>query len=308
MQRLVRQRLVPVTIILLLALAACGDDEADDGAAMTGDQGLDVCSLVSDATVEKVQASSVDAQGKPVEVLMTGAELFVECRINSGVDVGFAVRAAPGGPDLSSLVDDSSGQPLPGVGDEAYIGANTYDGVRLAARVGDHELIVNSNQYVGSDADGIGRDDVIALAKEVASTLADEKPAAIRLPKACPSPSEEKVEGAIGTALVARGVVTDDGSVTCDYVGEARALSLSAIAPKGYSAYATGDDTSVEVDGDRAQFDGNGGILVFAGDTCVLRAAATPVGWALADQRSLPEQQEDAVALVKYVKTTIGCP
>ncbi|MCD9198372.1 hypothetical protein [Aeromicrobium wangtongii] len=310
------RRLVSIVTICVLALAgACGTDSEDGGdggnggdrSQTSGDAGLDVCSLVSDDTVKDLQARSADEQSKPHEGLMRGAELFVECRINTGVDVGFAVRAAPGGPGLETLVE--AAQPLDGIGDQAYIGDNSYDGVRIAARVGDHELIVNSDAYIGSSGDGISRDDMIAVAKEVASALGQEKPGAVRLPEACPPPSDPQVQKAVGATLVARGSASGNSWVECNYVSDARTLTLAAVAATGkFSAIAGGPDTLVEVDGDQAQFDTAGGINLNVGDTCVLRAESSPLGWAPADQRPESERREEAIELVRYVKESIGCP
>lgn len=312
------RRLAPIFAISVLALAgACGSGSGDAvsaGSSPGADAGLDVCGLVSDDTVNELQSTSVDEQGKPVETLMTQAELFVECRINAGVEVSYAVRGAPGGPDLESLVDGAYGEPaepLPGVGDEALIGTNSYDGVRITARVGDQELVVDSEASGGSGEGEIGRDVVIALATEVAGGLGDEKPAAVRLPSECPSTSDEVVKRAVGTALVARGTATD-GGVACSYVGDARMLKLSAgDADRGMSLMAQADSPEqnrTEVDGDPALYDDRDGVIVFAGRQCVLGASASPVGWGLADNRPAAKQRDEDIELVKFVKESIGCP
>jgi len=312
------RRLALTTVIaaLLLVVGACGSDHDDkeDAGTGTNDAGLDVCSLVSDETVEKLQATSGDPQGKPSEGLMSSAELFVECRIVAGVEVGFAVRAAPGGPELESLSEGPYGDaadPLPGVGDEATIGTNSYDGVRITARVGDQELIVDSDVQDRGDGDGISRDAVIALATEVAGNLGNEKPAAVRLPKACPSTSDDHVQEAVGTTLVARGLSTDRG-VTCSYISEDREATLSAGTGNramGLMAQADSEEENrISVDGDPALYDDRDGVIVFADDDCVLGASASPVGWGLADQRPESQQRDDVIELVKYVRESIGCP
>lgn len=299
---------------LVVTLAACGG-ESEDRAAAIDDGGLDVCSLVSDETVEKLQSTSVDPQGEPAETLMEDAELFVECRIIGGVEVGYAVRAAPGGPMLEELVASSreaAPEPLAGVGDQAMIATNTFDGMRIAVRVGDQEVIVNSNAYVGEEEGEISRDDVIALAKEVAGNLGDEKPGAIRLPKGCPSPTAEEVQDAVGTTLIARGTAASNGSVSCSYVSDDRKATLSAVSGNqamGLMALADSpEENRIEVDGRPALYDEFDGIVVFADDECVLGAAAGPLGWSLADPASESERRDRTIELVKYVEETIGCP
>ncbi|AWB92703.1 hypothetical protein [Aeromicrobium chenweiae] len=308
-----------ITFLAVAALSvtsACGSDAGGAGDAAgedVNDAGLDVCGLVSDDTVERLQGASADPQGTPSEVLMRGAEMFVQCRVVSGVELGFAVRAAEGGPGLESLAadDDSEmpAEPLEGVGDEAFIGTNSYDGVRIVARVGPQEVVVNSNAYTGGE---IGRDDVIALAKEVAGNLGDELPGAVRLPEDCPSTGAEEVRGAVGETVLARGSATSDGSVTCSYASADRVATLSAATgDEGMRVMALADSeegSRIEVDGDQGLYDELDGVVVFADDGCVLGASAKPLDWGLADQRSESERRDEAIELVTYVKESIGCP
>lgn len=307
-----------LTIAVLALTSACGSDEAGGGTAIVGDQGLDVCGLVSDETVADLQEGFGDKPVAPAETLKSGAELFVECRVVPSPAVGFAVRAAMGGPALTALsagTGVSSGvaaEPLAGIGDEAMISTNSYDGVRIVARVGDQDLIVDSNVYDNGDSDTITRDDVVALAKEVAANLGDEKPGAVRLPKACPSATGSTVQEAVGTVLVARGSAASNGSLTCTYVSEQRTATLaSVVGNQGMSVMAQADsppENRIEVDGEPALYDDSDGVAVFVGDECVIGASASPVGWALADQRPESEQKAEDVALATFVKKEIGCP
>jgi hypothetical protein len=308
------RRLVPiVTICVLVLAAACGGgDQEERSSGGSGDDGLDVCSLVSDRTVQKLQKTSIDRQGKPSEIPMRGAEMFVECRIISGVEVGYAVRVAPGGPALETLIEgayDEPAEPLPGVGDEALIGINTYDGVRIVAHVGDQELIVDS--HVADGDDEITRDVLIALAKEVAGNLGTEKVERVRLPKACPSTSDDTVTRTVGDPVTARGSATSAG-VTCSYIGQERKVTLSAVdGDHGWNLMALADspaENRIEIDGDPALYDDRDGVAVFSGDTCVLAASVEPVAHGMADTRPDDEQRDEEIALVKHVKESIGCP
>jgi hypothetical protein len=66
--------------------------------------------------------------------------------------------------------------------------------------------------------------------------------------------------------------------------------------------------TPSEVDGDRAQFDTRGGIVVWVGDSCLISAGSSPLGCTLADQRPESELRDEAVELARYVRKSIGCP
>jgi len=306
---------VGAILILALSVAACGGGSGgDDGdpTAMVGDKGLDVCGLVSDTSVAELQAVSEDKQGPPREDLMSDAETYVECRIVSGVKVGFAVRAIPQGPPAEMLTEGAYGQPsepLPGVGDQAVIGTNTYDGVRIAASAHGQEVIVDSELNDDHDPE-ITRDRLIALTKEIISNLTDERPAAIRLPKACPHTTDAKVQDTVGEVIVARGGATDRG-VACHYVGKTRHLVLSAArGSRGFNLMAQADSdprNRAEVDGDPALFDGSQ-IVVFGDDDCVLSADASEVKVPLAYEKPKRSSRAEAIDLVKYVKKEIGCP
>ena len=190
---------VVLSTSLLLLVGACGSDAEPGGVEPSGGDatsgapatsGLKVCDLVSDETVDRLQKASIDPQPAPRETLRQGLETFVECQVIRGVELGFAVRAVDGGPTLDEQLasgTDAPAEELPDVGDEAWISSNSYDGVRIGARVGSQELIVDSN-YQDDDED-YGRDTVIALTKEVAANLGDDRPAPVVLPEACPAPT-----------------------------------------------------------------------------------------------------------------------
>lgn len=296
--------------MLAVSVAACGGGQ--DKSQVVGDAGLDVCGLVSDDTVTELQDAAGE-KAEPVEDLKTGAETFIECRITRGVALGFAVRAVPGEPSAESMVSgpyDSPAEPLEGFGDSAVIGSNSYDGVRIAVTVGDQELLVDSN--FSDRADGtITRDEVIALAKEVSAELGTDKPGAIRLPQACPEPADAMLAKTVGTVVVARGSVADDGSTRCSYAGQDRRATLAAVnASTAMSTMALADSDPKDrttVDGDQALFDDDQ-LAIFAGGSCVISASASPLGASLTDQRPEADRRADAVELARFVKKSIGCP
>lgn len=312
-----RIRTAATFLALALVASACGSSDGGSGggggdrAELIGDKGFDVCGLVSDETVSRLQ-SAAEVESEPVEDVFDEAPSFISCTVVSDVKISFAVRAVESVQTAESLVEakyDVRPDQLPGVGDSAVIGTNTYDGVRIAATSGGQEVLVDSEFQ--DDGDRITSDDIVALAKEVVSNLGAERPAAIVLPRACPQPTAEKVEELVGTLVLARGAVAENGSVACRYVGDDRLMSLSAYTgDSGFNLMALGDsdpEDRVEVDGDQGLFDDEQ-LVVLSGKDCVLGASLSPFSDGLADQRPEQEIRDEAIDLVKYVKEEIGCP
>ncbi|WP_447644556.1 hypothetical protein [Nocardioides zeae] len=329
-----RAALLVATVSLPLALlGACGDQSGDkdddgrdggsrdDGAAAEWDAsgGTDAgsvpCGLVSqetrDALADALDASSpggADELGGESVGLLPGEETFVSCGFAGGMlDVG--VRAFDDGRPVASVATpygSDPAEPVAGLGDEAYVAVNSYDGLRVTVRTGDDVVLVDSQLRDDPDA-ALSEDLLVELAREVTAGVADVDVPAVELPAACPAPTDDLVTARVGEVRAARGAVGEAG-IRCGYVGVGAFVTVgSELTNEGYLAMGlSGSGDPVEVDGGEVYVDRDSAVLVASGE-CAVTATSSPLGWALADTRDEDERRDDLVELVSAAYDVLGC-
>ncbi|MDQ1105621.1 hypothetical protein [Nocardioides zeae] len=328
-----RPALLAAALVLPLALAGCGDDDggpgdrdradgdtagdtAGDWDATGGtDAGSVPCGLVSaetrDALAEALDASSsggADDLGGEAVGLLPGEETFAACGFAGGM-LNVGVRAFDDGRPVAAIATpygSDPAEPLAGLGDEAYVAVNSYDGLRVTVRAGDQVVLVDSQFRDDSDA-VVSEDLLVDLAREVVDGLADVDVPAVELPASCPDPADELVTARVGEVRAARGAVGAAG-IRCAYVGDEAFTTIgSQLTNEGYLAMGlAGSGDPVEVDGKEVYVDRDSAVLV-ASEECAVTATSSRLGWALADTRDEDEQRDDLVELAAAAYDVLGC-
>lgn len=329
-----RATLVVAALALPLVLAACGDDSdrgeergddrdgGDTAASWDATGGTDAdsvpCGLVSretrDTLATALEASipaeatvEGDLGGRAVG-LLPGEETFVACGFAGGL-LNVGVRAVDDGRPVATIATpygSDPAEPVAGLGDEAYVAVNSYDGLRVTVRTGDDVVLVDSQ--LRDDVDAVLPEDLlVALAREVADGVAAVDVPAVELPGACPDPTDELVTARVGEVRAARGAVGERG-VRCAYVGDEAVTTIgSQVTNEGQLAMGlAGSGDPVAVDGNEVYVDRDSAVLVPSGD-CAVTAVSSRLGWALADPRDEDEQRDDLVALASAAYDVLGC-
>ena len=233
-----------------------------------------------------------------------------EVRAARGAVGAAGIRCAYVGDGASTTIATPYGsdpaEPVAGLGDEAYVAVNSYDGLRVTVRSGDRVVLVDSQ--FRDDTDAVLPEELLAdLAREVADGAAAVDVPAVEIPAACPDPADELVTARVGEVRAARGAVGAAG-IRCAYVGDGASTTIaSQVTNEGYLAMGlAGAGDPVEVDGDEVYVDGDSAVLVASGE-CAVTATRSPLGWALADTRGEDEQRDDLVELAAAAYDVLGC-
>lgn len=327
-----RAALLLTALVLPLALAGCGDDDGasggpgdrdrsdSDGAGgwdATGGTDADSvpCGLISAESRDALTAAldtngsgTAEGLGGDSVGLFPGEETFVACGFAGGM-LNVGVRAFDDGRPVTTIATpygSDPAEPVAGLGDEAYVAVNSYDGLRVTVRSGDRVVLVDSQFRDDTDA-VLPEELLVDLAREVADGAAAVDVPAVEIPAACPDPADELVTARVGEVRAARGAVGAAG-IRCAYVGDGAFTTIaSQVTNEGYLAMGlAGAGDPVEVDGDEVYVDGDSAVLVASGE-CAVTATRSPLGWALADTRGEDEQRDDLVELAAAAYDVLGC-
>lgn len=313
-------------IALVLCLGACGDESGDAGGGddgggedgpVAGRSGAPTkagfpCNAIPDAVLSDIDDDLQRAgfESRPARTgvgLLEGNEHVVACTLvpeflYAGV-LGYDQQAP-----LDFYLDvDSRGavpEPVTGLGDEALVAPNSFDGQRLVARQGDRVVVVDS-RFSG---DTLSQERLVELAHGLLDSDADLPP--VDLPEDCPPVDDEHLTAELDEVVLARGRLRQDGSLTCDYASDDGQVRLFAVnADETFLTMMQADETGppVDLDGDPAYVDDDR-VSVVVGDRCLIGALTSPMGWALADPRSDEELSDVLLDLARWVRDDIGCP
>ncbi len=310
------------TAALVLCLSACGDDSSGAGGGedgpVAGRAGVPTapgfpCDAVPDSVLSGID-DDLERAGRESRAGRTGVGLLeadghvVACTVvpdflYAGV-LGFDRRAP-----LDSYLDvDRFGgtgpEPVTGLGDEAWVAPNSFDGQRLVARQGDRVVVVD-NRFAG---DTLARERLVELARGLLDSDEDVPP--VDLPEGCPAVDDDHLTAELDEVVLARGQPRPDGSLTCDYASDDSLVRLFAVnGDEMFLAMMQADETEppVDLDGDPAYVDDDR-VSVVVGDRCLIGVRTSPMGWAPADPRSDEELSAALLELARWVRDDIGCP
>ena len=309
------------TAALVLCLGACGDGSGGSGGEdgpVTGRAGAPTtpgfpCDVVPDSVLSDIdddlERAGLGSRASRAGVgLLEGNEHVVACTVvpdylYAGV-LGFD-RSAP--LDFYLDVDRFGGtgpEPVTGLGEEAWVAPNSYDGQRLVARQGDRVVVVD-NRFSG---DTLSPDRLVELARGLLDSDEDLPP--VDLPESCPAVDDGHLTAELDEVVLARGQLRPDGSLTCDYASDDSLVRLFAVNGDEMSlTMLQADETEppVDLDGDPAYVDDDS-VGVVVGDRCLIGARTSPMGWASADPRSDEELTATLLDLARWVRDDIGCP
>lgn len=303
-------RIAITATTLLLALTGCSNSPTSNDAAKDDEDHLSPCSLVSRTTLDEIREAADVPSGAsapdPGVGLKDGDEQFVACGlVGSHLTVG--VQGVDTGRSLEEIIGtdgDGSPEPLDGVGDEALIGMNSWDGYRIVAREGQDVVMVDSR--FNADHSDVSRDQLIDLAEEAVAGLDGTKLEPIDLPSACPAVDHERVTNEMGPVMIARGVDKQDW-VSCQYAGEASFMNLSVVKVDPATVtmmQADSQEDPVDVDGDPAYFDHSDTVTIVASETCLITASTYDED----KPRSDEELRATVLELAEFTRDEIDCP